>query len=54
MFQISISYVHSLGMRVRISLMRAVSKRQKEHDEKAVCSVTSFTARPMLRLIFDL
>ena len=30
--------------------MRSVSKRQKAHDPEAVCSVTSFTARPMLRV----
>ena len=30
--------------------MRSVSKRQKAHDPEAVCSVTSFTARPLLRV----
>ena len=30
--------------------MRSVSKRQKLHDPQAVCSVTSFTARPLLRV----
>ena len=30
--------------------MRSVSKRQKAHDSDAVCSVTSFTARPLLRV----
>lgn len=30
--------------------MRSVSKRQKLHDPEAVCSVTSFTARPLLRV----
>ena len=30
--------------------MRSISKRQREHDPKAVCSVSSFTARPMLRV----
>ena len=35
---------------MRISLLKSVSKRQKEHDPNAVCSVSSFTARPMLRV----
>lgn len=30
--------------------MRSVSKRQKLHDPQAICSVTSFTARPLLRV----
>ena len=30
--------------------MRSISKRQREHDSNAVCSVSSFTARPMLRV----
>ena len=30
--------------------MRSVSKRQKAHDPEAVCSITSFTARPLLRV----
>ena len=30
--------------------MRSVSKRQKAHDPEAVCSVTSFTAHPLLRV----
>ena len=46
---VSISYSHSLGTRVRISLMRSISKRQREHDPKAICTVSSFTARPMMR-----
>jgi len=46
---VSISYSHSLGTRIRLSLMRSISKRQREHDSKAICSVTSFTARPMMR-----
>ena len=29
---VSISFAHTLGTRVRISLMRAMSKRQKEKD----------------------
>ena len=35
---------------MRISLLKSVSKRQKEHDPNAVCSVSSFTAHPMLRV----
>ena len=35
---------------MRLSLMRSVSKRQKEKDPNAVCSVSSFTPRPMLRV----
>ena len=50
MFQISISYSHTIGTRVRLSLMRSISKRQREKDPNAVCSVSSFTARPMLRV----
>ena len=46
---VSISYSHSLGTRIRLSLMRSISKRQREKDPKAICSVTSFTARPMMR-----
>ena len=48
-FQVSISFCHSLGTRVRLSLMRSVSKRQKLHDPESICSVTSFTARPLMR-----
>ena len=29
--------------------MKSVAKRQKEKDPNAICSVSSFTARPMLR-----
>ena len=50
---VSISYSHSLGTRVRISLMRSISKRQREKDPKAICTVTSFTARPMMRFVFE-
>ena len=49
LFQVSISFCHSLGTRVRLSLMRSVSKRQKLHDPESICSVTSFTARPLMR-----
>ena len=48
---VSISYSHSLGTRIRLSLMRSISKRQREKDPKAICSVTSFTARPMMRFV---
>ena len=48
---VSISYSHCLGTRVRLSLMRSISKRQRERDPKAICTVTSFTARPMMRLV---
>ena len=47
---ISISFAHTVGTRVRISLMRAMSKRQKEKDPNAVCSVSAFTSRPLLRV----
>ena len=50
LFQISISYSHTIGTRVRLSLLRSVSKRQREKDPNAVCSVSSFTPRPMLRV----
>ena len=49
-FQISISFAHTIGTRVRLSLLRSVSRRQKDKDPKAVCSVSSFTSRPMLRV----
>lgn len=49
-FQISISYSHTIGTRVRLSLMHSVSKRQREKDPKAICSVSSFTPQPMLRV----
>ena len=48
---VSIAYSHSLGTRIRLSLMRSISKRQRERDPKAICSVTSFTARPMMRYL---
>ena len=47
---VSISFAHTLGTRVRISLMRAMSKRQKEKDPNATCSVSAFTARPLLHV----
>ena len=47
--KISISYSHSLGTRIRLSIMRAISKRQHDHDPKSICTVMSFTARPMMR-----
>ena len=47
---VSISFAHTLGTRVRISLMRAMSKRQKEKDPNSTCSVSAFTARPLLRV----
>ena len=47
---VSISFAHTLGTRVRISLMRAMSKRQKEKDPNATCSVSAVTARPLLRV----
>ena len=47
--KVSISYSHSLGTRIRLSIMRAISKRQRDHDPKSICTVTSFTARPMMR-----
>ena len=47
---VSISFAHTIGTRVRISLMRAISKRQKEKDTNAICSVSAFTSRPLLRV----
>ena len=47
---VSILFAHTIGTRVRISLMRAISKRQKEKDPNAVCSVSAFTSRPLLRV----
>lgn len=46
---ISISYSHSLGTRVRLSIMRSISKRQREKEPQSICTVTSFTSRPMMR-----
>ena len=51
---VSISYSHSLGTRVRISLMQSISKRQREKDPKAICTATSFTARPTMRFVLQL
>lgn len=48
--QVSICYCHTLGTRVRLSLMRSIVKRKKEKDRNVICSVTSFTARPVLRI----
>ena len=47
---VSISFAHTISTRVRISLMRAISKRQKETDTNAICSVSAFTSRPLLRV----
>lgn len=49
--RVSISFSHSLGTRVRLSLLRAISRRQRDKDPNAVCSVTAFTARPLLRQV---
>ena len=49
-FQILISFSQTIGTRVRLSLLRSVSKRQKDKNPNAVCSVSSFTPRPMLRV----
>ena len=46
---VSISFSHSLGTHVRLSIMKSICKRQREHDPKAICTVTSFTTRPMIR-----
>ena len=46
---VSIAYSHALGTRVRLAIMRSISKRQREHDPKAICTVTSFTSRPTMR-----
>ena len=51
-FQTSISFVHEIGTRVRISLMRSISRRQKDRDPQAVCSISAFSARPLLRYNF--
>ena len=47
---VSISFAHTVGTRVRLSLMRSISKRQKLNDPNAICSVTAFTSRPLLRV----
>ena len=46
---VSISFCHALGTRVRLALLRAISRRQHDKDPTAICSVTAFTARPLLR-----
>ena len=46
------SFSHQIGTRVRLSIMKSISKRQKECDPNAVCSVSAFTARPLLRWKF--
>lgn len=48
--KVSVSFCHSLGTRVRLSILRSIVKRRKEKHPDEICSVTSFTARPMLRV----
>ena len=48
-FQVSLSFSHQIGTRVGLSLMKSISKRQKERDPNATCSVSAFTACPLLR-----
>ena len=48
--KISICFAHQIGTRVRLSLLRAISRRQKERDPQAVCSISAFSARPLLRV----
>ena len=47
--KVSISFALQIGTRVRISLMRSISRRQKLKDPNAVCSISAFSARPLLR-----
>ena len=48
--KISISFAHEVGTRVRLSLLRSISRRQKERDPQAICSISAFSARPLLRV----
>ena len=48
--KISISFSHQIGTRVRLSLLKSISRRQKEKEPNAVCSVSAFSARPLLRV----
>ena len=48
--KVSISFCHSLGTRVRLSILRSIVKRKKDKNPSETCSVTSFTARPVLRV----
>ena len=47
--KVSLSFSHQIGTRVRLSIMKSISKRQKDRDQNAVCSVSAFTARPLMR-----
>ena len=42
--KISISFSHQIGTRVRLSLLKSISRRQKEKEPNAVCSVSAFSA----------
>ena len=48
--KISISFAHEVGTRVRLSILRSISRRQKERDPEAICSISAFSARPLLRV----
>ena len=48
--KISISFAHEIGTRVRLSLLRSISRRQKDRDPEAICSISAFSARPLLRV----
>ena len=47
------SFSHQIGTRVRLSIMKSISKRQKDKEPTATCSVSAFTARPLLRYFFN-
>ena len=48
--KISISFCHQIGTRVRLSIMRMISCRQLAKEPNAICSVSAFSARPLLRV----
>ena len=48
--KISISFAHQIGTRVRLSILRSISRRQKDKEPNAICSISAFSARPLLQV----
>ena len=48
--KILISFSHQIGTCVRLSILRSISRRQKEKKPNAICSFSAFSARPLLRV----
>ena len=48
--KISVGFVHQVGTCVRLSILRSISRRQKEKQPNAICSISAFSARPLLHV----